>query len=743
MLLKKSQRNIIRICNLFFLFALVFLSCKQPETSHPPVNKTYIEFDNVSEFDVNVFKGVRPVQGNKPSFDTIPAGKKKEFVTEPTNTAINPNGDIFYFQYIISLGSVKIPFPTTKDTVFKIKKNNPNTLVIPGLSSTDTTSSYLIVENESSESISVLNGSQPLFPYDQPSEEYISVGKTGVYELINVTNLANFEIGNISSRRKFQDNFNNNGSIKPGRIYAFKYDASSVYLYSESHFDISARRKIWTIPTYNEPVPKGRFFTTGLFSSRANAERDGYILTGSVHYERGTVTSPHVGAIPYIGMVSVEGGITRERSINLIAKPAGFNLQSFIEDSNELIYVGQVYYEDIVGRPCILSTDNTVGIENSFYEKFIDDMDFNQELHGQKLVKWNTNTYAVGCQIWDDNKQKARIYIAKATKVKWDEFTHEVFWISPENNYATLVDLIFDQSHNMVIVLADTGIGSAVYFINAADGTLIHDKPVKLDDYWINGLFSVGQEYYVAGGLKGVSIYRGFVTKIDVVNGSVDILNPLRIDPAKYELGAGSFRYILPEVDGTLILAGWCVANRGNAESSSYYMPWLVKYDLTNGIIWEQIYENYIGYYINSVHHNAIGSYLLEIHNDKTYHSYLVSTDLLGKMSGTRLAPLPRDSNIKASEPGRPGITVVITINDAELLTPTALDIKKGDSRIIEVQGTWLSYQWYVNGSLSGTGSSYTFSTSDRNLGVYNVTAVVTDSADEKRSASCRVTVTN
>jgi len=303
----------------------------------------------------------------------------------------------------------------------------------------------------------------------------------------------------------------------------------------------------------------------------------------------------------------------------------------------------------------------------------------------------------------------------------------------------------------MFVILAHTenARGSLIYFIDANTGSMKYPT-VNLDRYLINGLFKIGNDYYIAGEYRHVARYRGFITKIDIVSGIVDIseVGTWYIDPVKYEHGAGSIWYILPEADGTLILAGWCVQNNSNAANSDYYLPWLVKYDLTaRKEIWEQVYDNRLGYYIKSVHHNAIGSYLLEIYNKKDYHSYLVSTGLLGEMNRNLLAPLPRSSSseFNATQPGNPRIGVTINpLTDAGLSSPINVNLTKGQNGTITVQGTWSSYQWYINGSLvAGSGSSYIFTTSTRNVGVYTVTAVVTNSAGERRSASCRVTVTN
>jgi hypothetical protein len=81
---------------------------------------------------------------------------------------------------------------------------------------------------------------------------------------------------------------------------------------------------------------------------------------------------------------------------------------------------------------------------------------------------------------------------------------------------------------------------------------------------------------------------------------------------------------------------------------------------------------------------------------------------------------------------------------DVELSVQDYITITKGQSVNISVQGSWTSCQWYVNGTLAAnSGYNYLFNSTGRNAGVYTVTAVVTNSAQEKRSASCRVTLKN
>jgi uncharacterized repeat protein (TIGR02543 family) len=622
-----------------------------------------------------------------------------------------------FFEYLLPVGNTVIPyypslsFEHVKDII--IEEGKINIQEVPPLGNAQTDYIFILIQNNHRlDRFWLSQGEDPQYPYPFGSTERdILPGKEAIFvfdgKILNT--LGNFNIGH-----HIRYNFSNI-QVEKGFIYSFIFDGTSEpSLFLVEHFDPAMQRNIWTIPTYTsipELVPKGRFFTVGLLGSRDNPKIDGYLLAGRINYDHSTVKQPYLGAISYIGRISPVGEITTERPITLLGNPAVFNLQSFIEDSNELIYVGQAYFEDTVGIPCILGTERDgVGRELFFYDKFIDDINSNQELHGKKLVKWDTNSYAVGCQLWELDRQLAQIYIAKVIRVGWDNVTHQEFWRSPENDYAVLIDLKYDQTYNMFIVLADTGTGSAVYFIDAVNGTLKYPT-VFLHNYWINGLFTVGQDYYAVGVLRSISGYRGFITGIYIENGIVDTEPPqLRfIDPTKYPHGAGSIRHILPRDDGTLILAGWCVEYSSNTEPSNDYLPWLVKYDLrTSKKIWEQVYDNHRGYCINSVHHNAIGSYLLEIYNDKTYHSYIVSTDLLGNISGNRLLPLPRNTSLFTTTPI---YTVTFNSNGGNGIVEPASQTVTVGSNITLPSGSGLSRNGFAfggwNTNADGTGTNF------------------------------------
>ena len=71
-------------------------------------------------------------------------------------------------------------------------------------------------------------------------------------------------------------------------------------------------------------------------------------------------------------------------------------------------------------------------------------------------------------------------------------------------------------------------------------------------------------------------------------------------------------------------------------------------------------------------------------------------------------------------------------------LTDQTVQATANVNKVFTVNGSYVSYQWYLDGVLVGTSSSYTF---NKPTDVYQLVVVVTDSNGESRSGRCRVTV--
>jgi hypothetical protein len=71
-------------------------------------------------------------------------------------------------------------------------------------------------------------------------------------------------------------------------------------------------------------------------------------------------------------------------------------------------------------------------------------------------------------------------------------------------------------------------------------------------------------------------------------------------------------------------------------------------------------------------------------------------------------------------------------------------NIQKNTTTVFTTKNNYVSYQWYLDGTPAGTSSSYIFNSPGMRAGdVYELAVVVTDSAGDKRSGRCRITITN
>jgi hypothetical protein len=736
--------------------ALYFSACHEGGTGKPSTpdtpDKTYLKITNNTPYAVNVYINAPPLYGEQvaDTIRTVPSKGENRWELLPSTEG--SNGETLYFEYLIPIGNVTFPhYPKGTDEGVKqvrLEKGVDNTVVLNELPPINADSSFVLVQNNTTESILMLRGVGTILPYGAKARDIVANGD-GLYVLSD-SSLSGYTIGTTVTRKNFP-----NTTLQKGVVYTFLYDSQNgPQLFAQNHFDPSMNDKIWTIPT---SIETGRYFTVGLLQSRKNVETDGYILAGRVNYSADMASHDQVGATPYLGAITPDGNVV-ERKIILRSNPSALNLKSFI-DKGELVFTGQAYYGDANGAPFILGTDYT-GEPLFYLDDFLKEIDVeNESKTGVYVAEDKSGKYAIGGNLYNYNTNTTQAYLDKVTRTGLDSAIYERLWIQPSddcrpvrngNDYDSILFLAYDDAADSYIVVADdksvnvnTQISSLVYIVNATDGT---QKPViKLADYTINTIFKTGDGYYAAGTYYGVSKYRGFIRKLNIEGGTWDG-DPKFVD-SKYLDGATRIYNIIQDKDGSrIILSGACVKDAARDKDNRLAdLPWMVKYDLNAGSkIWERVYENRLGYYIHSAHPGSMGNYLLELYNNTTYQSTLVSTDLLGEIGGQEKPAVPRGSQFAVSAPGSPGVSAVLSpFVDAEMQETAVLTLAKGASATIQVEGQWASYQWYVNGASVGNETTYTFTTATRNPGVYTVTAVVTDANGAKRSASRQVRVTN
>jgi fibronectin type 3 domain-containing protein len=92
-------------------------------------------------------------------------------------------------------------------------------------------------------------------------------------------------------------------------------------------------------------------------------------------------------------------------------------------------------------------------------------------------------------------------------------------------------------------------------------------------------------------------------------------------------------------------------------------------------------------------------------------------------------------------------VSIVINIDPMQdiAITNTTTSIKKGTNGTFSISGSYILYRWYLNGvAISGaTASGYSFTTADKDPGVYELMVVVTSSEGKRLSARLDITITN
>jgi hypothetical protein len=92
------------------------------------------------------------------------------------------------------------------------------------------------------------------------------------------------------------------------------------------------------------------------------------------------------------------------------------------------------------------------------------------------------------------------------------------------------------------------------------------------------------------------------------------------------------------------------------------------------------------------------------------------------------------------------GVLFEITLNsptDISISVPSVA-LTSGESYIFTTSGSYSSYQWYLNGAAIGGAvtANYTLATASMKLGVYELSVIAGNSAGEKYSGRCVVTIT-
>jgi len=193
----------------------------EPNTSNPnPTGNTFIEFKNLEEFPVTIYSDSS--RQTVCAEITANGTKKVSAVPAPLGIALYPT---FQLTYPIGTSTITIPY-NGEAVIASILENQTNTVPIPKLKSIVINSSYIMLINNSSFSLTLRKGSSEIVPIE------------GGSSVINSNKYASFEVtpGSVSAYSVYQNTTTpiaypaDLSEFKAGMAYVLTYNGTVLTL---------------------------------------------------------------------------------------------------------------------------------------------------------------------------------------------------------------------------------------------------------------------------------------------------------------------------------------------------------------------------------------------------------------------------------------------------------------------------------------------------------------------------------
>jgi uncharacterized repeat protein (TIGR02543 family) len=710
---------------IFCIFSMIAVSCKMPnnhssdEQDVPsPDNKTYVGFNNPTDFNVKVYVDTPPKSDTDSSFADVRPKGYSEFEISPS--APGSNGSTFYFEYLIPIGTVTIPYyDYTNIRIKEIKDQMVNKLDIPALTNNATTSKFLVIENASNMDIWVQDGSTPLLPYGQPNREILA-GENGVFVLPqNTTILSNYTVGGVNNRKNIPTT-----TVQPGIIYVFKYDVNSVSLYSENHFNFNDRKKIWSIPTSTSP---GQYLLMGKQKLRRNPN-DGIVIVGTLKYNINSFENSSA----YFALLDQYGEVTRERAFSLQGSPS-VRLDEVHERQNGNFLISyfaefNVDTDDYYSKTYLMciTPDGTTRWQLDFSESLSPDFDpDNCKLRIRYIVEKDNKTFAIGAEFWDGDYSASFVTEVKENVAgNGASFSWPQHYISDFADYRYCTGLVYNSALDAYITVDlfnENGQLEGIYRVfKATDGSIIKKNAAReYERFNFVGMSQVGDKYYIFGEYLDINgEYSASILRFNA-----DMTLDINFDPILIHTDDGDAYFWSCDSDDKKVVFAGTIAVSGKDE-----VPWTYAIDRNTGVkLWENIYDDLDYNIVWNVEINSIGTLQLELYDWDTESSLIASTDLFGRISSERKAPIPRNPSLTITTPS---VTVTYDINGGTGATP--VPTVTTENSVTLAGGSGFSRSGYTfggwNTNASGTGTNYSAGSSIQasNITLYAKWDVVT-----------------
>ncbi|MBR6200671.1 MAG: hypothetical protein IKQ61_10470 [Spirochaetales bacterium] len=208
-----------------------------------PSDIAEVYFNNLSDYDVNVYVGITPYAGQKNC--TV---KKRSSLTQ--KIGLSEFQTTFYFEYLIPVGNLTFPSYSRKvDTGYKtqlLEGGKTQTIKIEKLDQCETDSAFLLIENKSGADYYLKNIKSKVSPVGIETFD-IHNGSSAVYEINDESFLRYEDLSGVScvinATKELPLPIN---SVEKGMIYTMVVTADDVKLKSITPFNIDIQKQIWT-----------------------------------------------------------------------------------------------------------------------------------------------------------------------------------------------------------------------------------------------------------------------------------------------------------------------------------------------------------------------------------------------------------------------------------------------------------------------------------------------------------------
>ena len=682
------NRFLLKTMCLITIFSFVFfLGCKNdivddpieenPQTDVPEeVSKTYLEINNQSQFDVNVYF-------TAPSEDSlwvkVPTGHIVKKEISPSQTE---EGDCVYIEYKYVVGNVTIPYfdINTDDCIKKlpIYENKVNTIKLSKISSFGAEKAYVIIENESSDPVYFTNKSDYTFcPYSSEDDKWINNGdnKSAVYifppyEDKNVNNINKDKID-------FKDYYIGNGlnnkkidvvsELEKGFIYTIKNRKDNISLFCVTPVNEFLQNKVWKnslSKTY------GKDLVAGCIAPRESQE-DGYMLFGSL--SASSINDSIEGNVPYYAFMNTNGEVTNEYSLNFKDSPKSTVFYHCIEKNGIWVAVGKNRYEDNSDSLFIIGEQNG----RSFYQKIPspakdseqDLLDGNSAKSDYKscgITHVENNTFCVllGYEDDENGSKVAGFELLEVTIDSSNEVKNTIVYKTSEEvkgNAVIPCSVLYNNGKYIVLSQNTSLEESTISIIEKNSDTFEFKKNIILGYFSLNKMKIYSGDIFLSGSYVDEVSGRDIATfgkikidDIDNLSTNVDTSNFKMFTGSNNSLNSNFDDFVVDEKKENIILGGFSCADYDYQDRKQYgivtknAVPFVVSYNLDkNKTNWENEYTDQKGYVVYSVEKSSINSLFLDLWNPSTRHSYIVSTGLLGEIPEKIKYTLGQGSSIK------------------------------------------------------------------------------------------------